>query len=323
MQRRSFIGLLCGAAAWPAVAHAQTPPRRIGVVLAAEERDPEMQARLSAFQDALRSLGWTIGGNAQMDIRWFGGSSERAEAHAREIVALSPDVIVANATVGIEAVLKATRSVPTVFVAVGNPVGSGFVPSMSRPGGNVTGFSAFEPEMAGRWIQVLKELAPETRHVSVLSYPGYEFLWEKAEAAAGTLAVSATMTMARNDGEIEQVIAATAARPGGALIVLPAPVFRSSRELVARLAASHKLPAMYPFRYYVASGGLMSYGFDAVDIFKRASLYVDRILKGEKPGDLPVQAPIKFEMVINLKAARELGLNVPLTLLAQADEVLE
>lgn len=282
-----------------------------------------MRARLTAFQEAMRTLGWTIGGNVQMDVRWFGGSSERAEAHAREIAALGPDVIVANATVGIEAVLKTTRSVPTLFLIVGNPVGSGFVPSMSRPGGNVTGFSAFEPEIVGRWIQVLKEIAPDTRHVSVLSYPGYEFLWEKAEAAAAAMSVAATMMPAYNATEIEQVIATAAARPGGALIVLPAPMFSSNRELLARLAASHRLPAVYPFRYFVTAGGLMSYGFDTVDIFKRASGYVDRILRGEKPGDLPVQAPTKFELVINLKAARALGLNVSPAMLAQADEVIE
>ena len=322
MQRRKFIGLLCGAMTWPIPARSQTL-RRVGVLLASDERDPEMQSRLSAFQGAMQALGWTVGGNVQMDVRWFGGSSERAEVHAREIVALGPDVMVANATVGIQAVLKATRSVPTVFVAVGNPVGTGIVASMSRPGANVTGFSAFEPEITGRWIQTIKEIAPGTRHIGVLSYPGYEFLWEQAEAAAAALSVAITTTTAHNAAEIEQVIATTAGRPGGALIVVPAPVFAANRELVARLALSRKLPAVYPFRYYVTAGGLMSYGFDAVDLFKRASGYVDRILKGESPGDLPVQAPTKFELVINLRTARALGIDVPSTMLAQADEVVE
>lgn len=322
VRRREFIGLVGGAAAWPAVAQAQTV-RRVGIMLSSEQDDPEMRARSTAFETAMQALGWINGSNVQIDARWFGGSSERAEAHARDLVALGPDVIVVNATVGIQAVLKTTRSVPTVFVSVGNPVGSGFVPSMSRPGGNVTGFSAFEPEIAGRWMQVLKEIAPSTRHIRVLSYPGYEFLWEQAEAAAAAMSVAVSITPTHNTREIEQVIAETAGRSGGALIVLPAPVYASNRELVARLAASRGLPAVYPFRYYVAAGGLMSYGFDAVDLFKRASGYVDRILKGEKPGDLPVQAPTKFELVINMKAARALGLNVPPAMLAQADEVME
>jgi putative ABC transport system substrate-binding protein len=217
MQRRRLIGLIGGAVVWPVMARAQSKrTRRVGVLLASNERDPEMQARLSAFQAALRALGWTIGDNVEMDVRWFGGSSERAEEYAREIAALAPDIIVANATVGIQAVLKTTRNVPTVFVTVGNPVDSGFVASMSRPGANVTGFSAFEPEITGRWIQLLKEVAPRTRHIGVLSYPGYEFLWEKAEAAAAALSVTVTRTVANNAAEIEQVMAAIAGRPDGA-----------------------------------------------------------------------------------------------------------
>lgn len=322
MRRRVFIAVLCGAAAWPIAARAQAV-RRIGILMASEERDPEMRARVTAFQDAMRALGWTEGSNVRMDIRWSGGSSERAETYAKEIAALNPDVIVAHATVGIEAVLKTTRGVPTVFLAVGNPVGTGVVPGMSQPGANVTGFSAFEPEITGRWMQVLKEIAPGTQHIGILSYPGYEFLLEKAEAAAAAFSVAVQITTVRNAAEIEQAVAAIGARPGGALIVLPAPVLASNRELLARLAASQRLPAVYPFRFYVASGGLMSYGFDVVDIFKRGARYVDRVLRGEKPGDLPVQAPTKFELVINLKAARALGLRVSEAMLAQADEVLE
>jgi putative ABC transport system substrate-binding protein len=206
---------------------------------------------------------------------------------------------------------------------VGNPVGSGYVASMSRPGANVTGFSAFEPEITGKWMQVLQETAPATRHVTFLTYPGYEFLWHGAEAAAAALGLAVSQATAHNPAEIERAISSTASRPGGALIVMPAPVFATNRELIARLAASHKLPALYPFRYYAVIGGLISYGMDAVDIFRRASLYVDRILKGENPGDLPIQAPTKFELVINLKTAKALGLTVPVTLLARADEVIE
>ena len=326
MKRREFITALGGAAvAWPIAARGQRPEqtRRIGVLMASEERDPEMQARLAAFQQALRTLGWTDGDNLRIDLRWFGGSSERAEHYAKEIAAFAPDVIVANATVGIEAVLKTTRSIPTVFVLVGNPVGSGYVASMSRPGANVTGFSAFEPEITGKWMQVLKEIAPATRQVAFLFYPGYEFLWHGAEAAAAALGLAVSRATSHNAAEIERAISTIARRPDGALIVMPAPVFATNRELIARLTASHQLPAVYPFRYYATVGGLMSYGMDAVDIFRRASLYVDRILKGENPGDLPIQAPTKFELVINLKTAKALGLTVPVTLLARADEVIE
>jgi putative tryptophan/tyrosine transport system substrate-binding protein len=325
MRRREFIMLLSGATAWPIVARAQQPeqPRRIGVLLASGAGDPEMQARLAALQQDLRTLGWTDGDNLRIDLRWFGGSSERAEQQAKEIAALAPDVIVANATVGIEAVLKTTRSIPTVFVMVGNPVGSGYVASMSRPGANVTGFSAFEPEITGKWMQVLQEIAPATKHVTFLIYPGYEFLWHGAEAAAGALGLSVSQATAHNAAEIERAIASAASRPDAALIVMPTPVFATNRELIARLTASHQLPALYPFRYYAAAGGLISYGMDAVDIFRRASQYVDRILKGENPGDLPIQAPTKFELVINLKTAKALGLTVPVTLLARADEVIE
>jgi putative ABC transport system substrate-binding protein len=225
--------------------------------------------------------------------------------------------------VGIEAVLKATRSIPTVFVMVGNPVGSGYVTSLARPGGNVTGFSAFEPEIIGKWMQVLKEIAPATKHVAVLFYPGYEFLWPGAAPAAAALGLEVMQATCRNAAEIERAISELARRPNGALVVLPTPLFAVNRNLIIRLAALHRLPAVYPFRYYATVGGLMSYGIDATDIFKRASLYVDRILKGENPGDLPVQAPTKFELAINLKTAKTLGLNVPLSLLGRADEVIE
>jgi putative ABC transport system substrate-binding protein len=324
MRRREFLGILASAAYPPTVRAQQSERiRRIAVLMSSGENDPEMQARVAALRQALRTLGWIEGQTIRIDLRWFGGSAERAEQHAKEIVSLAPDVIVANATVGIEAVLKTTRSVPTVFVMVGNPVGSGYVASMASPGANVTGFSAFEPEMIGKWIEVLKEIAPATRQVAVLFFPGYEFLWQGAEAAASALGVAVTQAIARNPAEIEQAVSAIANRPGGALITLPAPVFASNRQSITRLAASHKLPAVYPFRYYVAAGGLMSYGMDAIDIFGRASQYVDRLLKGERPGDLPVQAPTKFELVINVKAARAIGIEVPPTLLARADEVIE
>lgn len=293
------------------------------MLLASGPSDPEMQARLAAFQKQLGALGWTEGDNVQIELRWFGGDAARAQRFAKEFVDLSPEVIVANGTPGIDAVRDATHSVPTVFVMVGNPVGSGYVASLAHPGGNITGFSAFEPAIAGKWMETLKEIAPATKRVTVLFYPGYEFLWRGAEAAAPALKVEVTQALCQNAAEIETALTALAGDRADALVVLPTPLFASNREPIVRLAATHKVPAVYPFRYYATAGGLMSYGIDAVDVFRRASLYVDRILKGENPSDLPVQAPTKFELVINLKTAKSLGLTIPPTLLAIADEVIE
>jgi len=232
-------------------------------------------------------------------------------------------VIVANGTPGIEAVRNVTRSIPTVFVMVGNPVGSGYVASLAHPGGNVTGFSAFEPAIVSKWIQTLKEIAPATKRVTVLFYPDYEFLWRGAEAGGAALGIEVTQASCQSKAEIERALTMLAGRRGDALVVLPTPLFASNRQLIIQLAATHDFPAVYPFRYYATAGGLMSYGIDAVDVFRRASLYVDRILKGENPSDLPVQAPTKFELVINLKTAKALGLIVPPSVLATADEVIE
>ena len=232
-------------------------------------------------------------------------------------------MIVANGTPGIEAVRNVTRSIPTVFVMVGNPVGSGYVASLAHPGGNVTGFSAFEPAIVSKWIQTLKEIAPATKRVTVLFYPDYEFLWRGAEAGGAALGIEVTQASCQSKAEIERALTMLAGRRGDALVVLPTPLFASNRQLIIQLAATHDFPAVYPFRYYATAGGLMSYGIDAVDVFRRASLYVDRILKGENPSDLPVQAPTKFELVINLKTAKALGLIVPPSVLATADEVIE
>jgi putative ABC transport system substrate-binding protein len=326
MRRREFIALVGSAANCLTVrAHAQQPGRirRIGVLMGSEASDPEMQARLGIFEDGLRATGWVKGSNVQIDWRWYGGSSERAAQYAAEIASLRPDVIVVNATVGVEAVRKITQIIPTVFVMVGNPVGSGYVASMSRPGANLTGFSAFEPEIAGKWMQLITEIAPATKHVTVLSHPGYEFLWNGAEAAAAALGLAVAQVTCQNASEIEGAISALGGRLGAGFVVLPAPVFSANREMISRLAIIHKLPAVYPFRYYAAVGGLMAYGIASADVFRRAPSYVDRILKGENPGDLPVQAPTKFELVINLKTAKALGLTVPSSLLGLADEVIE
>jgi putative ABC transport system substrate-binding protein len=326
MRRREFISLVgSGAASWPLLARAQQPGqiKRIGLLMGSSASDPENRARLAGFEGGMRALGWKEGENILTEKRWFGGSSERATQFAKEIVALNPDVIVANGTVGIEAVLGVTRTIPTVFVLVGDPVGSGYVASLARPGGNVTGFSAFEPEIAGKWMQMVKEIAPASRHVTVLFYPGYEFLWQGAEAASGALGLEVTQGTCRDAAEIETAIAAAATSPGGALVVLPTPLFGLNREQIIRSAASHALPAVYPYRYFATAGGLAAYGIDTVDLFQRASLYVNRILKGENPGDLPVQEPTKFRLIVNLKTARTLSLTLPPTMLARADEVIE
>ena len=291
--------------------------------MGAGENDPETLSRMTVFTARLRQLGWTDGDNIQIILRSYQGKFDRATRYAKEIVEHAPDLIIANGTVGIEAARNATRSIPIVFALIGNPVGTGVVASMSHPGGNITGFSAFEPEIVGKWMQALKELAPATGHVTILFYPGYEFLWQGAEAPAATLGLDVTKATCRDAAAIEQTISALANRPGSAFIVLPTPLFALNRALIVRLAATHRVPAVYPFRYFVQVGGLMSYGIDGVDIFRRAAQYVDRILRGEKPGDLPVQGPTKFELVINLKTAKALGLTVPPTMLARADEVIE
>jgi putative ABC transport system substrate-binding protein len=326
MRRRDVITLLGGAALyWPLAAHAQQTERvqRIGVLIPSHEHDPEMQARVAAVRSQLRELGWREGDNLHVEWRWFGADAARAQVLADELVKLVPNVILTSSTVGIEAALKATHTIPTVFAMVGNPVGSGYVPSLARPGGHVTGFSAFEPEIAGKWVQIVKEIAPATREVGVLFYHGYEWLWAGAVAAAAPAGIVANRFECRSASDFERAIAAMASRPGTAAIVLPTPAVIQNRDLIIRLTAAHALPAIYPFRYYVRAGGLLSYGLDTVDIYRRAATYVDRILRGERPGDLPVQAPVKFELVINLKTAKGLGLTVTPTLLARSDEVIE
>lgn len=325
MRRREFVGLIGIVGAWSLSARAQDPERmrRIGVIMGSEANDPQMQARIAAFSDGLRKLGWTIGKDIKIDVAWYGGSLERATNDATTFVRDPLDVIVVNGTIGIEAARKVAPGTPTVFAMVGNPVGSGFVDSLARPGGNVTGFSAFEPEIAGKWMQVLKEIVPNIKQIGILFYPGYDFLWQGSEAAAAQLGVKVTQATCRSTAEIERELSAMADQPAVALAVLPAPFFASSRDLIVRLTAAHHLPAVYPFRYFANAGGLMSYGIDAIDVYRRTASYVDRILKGERPADLPVQAPTKYELVINLKTAKALGLVIPPTLLARADEVIE
>jgi putative ABC transport system substrate-binding protein len=280
-----------------------------------------------AARRALQELGWEDGRNVRIDYCWGAGDPERARIAAIELVSLAPEVILANGTPATAALQRATRSIPVVFVVVVDPVGAGFVQSLARPGANLTGFSTFEPEIGGKWLELLKEITPGLRRVAGVwdsGFPGFAAIWRVIESLAPTFALEATSVVLRDPGDdIESAIAAFAQEPGGGLIVLPTAINNLLRERISSLAARHRLPAVYGFRLYAASGGLMSYGFDPLDLFRRGASYVDRILKGEHPAALPVQAPTKFELVVNLKTAKALGLTVPLSLLARCDEVIE
>ena len=329
MRRRQFITLLGGAAvAWPVAARAQQLERmrRIGVLMSLAEDDPEDRPRRAAFQQALRELGWSEGGNLRIDYRWFGGDPVRARAMAKELVDLQPDLIVATATSGLAALALQMRAIPIVFVAVSDPVGQGFVASLARPGGNATGLTFFEFSVAGKMLETLKQIAPAVSRVALAFNPDNlsnpPFL-RAIEAAAHALAVELTRAPMRDGGEIEAAIAAAARHGGSGLLFLPDPFTNAHRDLIVGLVARHRLPAMYFLRSFVAAGGLISYGVDVIDLFRRAAPYVERILRGAKPADLPVQQPTKFELAINLKSAKALGLEVPPMLLARADEVIE
>jgi putative tryptophan/tyrosine transport system substrate-binding protein len=327
MRRRDFITLLGGAAAaWPLAAQAQQGMRRVAVVLGFAEGDQEGQARLTAFVETLARLGWTDGRNVRLDIRWAGGNIARYKALAMDVVASSPDVIAAMTNPFVTQLQPLTTTIPIVFIQVSNSVGIGFVNNIARPGGNITGFENFEPEIGGKWLALLKEAAPATTRVGVLLDPentSLAALRQAIEAAAPRLGVQAAALGVHNAGEIEHGVATFAEQPNGGLIVLANPLTIQNRDLIILLAARYRFPAIYMFRYFATSGGLIAYGTNQLDQWRGAAGYVDRILKGEKPGDLPVQAPSKYELVINLKAARAIGLDLPATLLARADEVIE
>jgi putative ABC transport system substrate-binding protein len=328
MNRRSFIAALGVAAAWPLAARAQQPDqmRRIGVLLPAAADDPEWQARVGAFLQALALLGWTIGRNMRIDTRWAGANAAEIRRHAAELVALAPDVILAGGTTPAVPLLQATHTVPIVFTLGVDPVGAGFVDSLARPGGNATGFMAFEYSLAGKWLELLKQIAPGVTRVAILrdaTQAAATSMFAAMQAVAPSLGVEIIPVNMRNAGEIEQSVKTFARSPNGGLIPVSSATAVRHRELILTLAARHKLPAVYWERFFVVAGGLMSYGPDLVEQFQQAAGYVDRILKGEKPADLPVQTPTKFQLVINLKTARSLGLDVPPTLLARADEVIE
>ena len=327
MRRRKFISLIGGATiAWPLAARAQQPDRvrRVGVLMGIAD-DFEGQARIAVFRQALQALGWSEGRNVQFIYRWSGGDVVHARQFAKELLDLRSDVILANSTPIATAVRETTRTTPTVFVQVSDPVTAGVVQSLARPGGNLTGFTNFEPSMASKWLELVKGIAPNITRVAYLFNPNTApLLYARAvETAAPLLSIKPFAAELRNADEMEGVIEQFAREPNGALLVLPDLFTATNRQSIIALAARHRLPAVYPFRYFVASGGLMSYGTETLETYRQAAAYVARVLKGENPGDLPVQAPSKYELVVNLKTARALGLDVPPTLRARADEVIE
>jgi len=328
MRRREFIAGLGSAAAWPLAAHAQQREqmRRIGVLLPAAADDPVYQAWVGAFLQGLALLGWTIGRNVRIDTRWAGANPADFRGHAAELAALAPDVILAHGAATVGPLLQATRTVPIVFPVVGDPVAAGFVDSLARPGGNATGFMAFEYSIGGKWLELLKQIAPGVTRAPILrdpTQPAGTGQFGAIQAAAPSLRVEVNPVNVRDAGEIERAVAAFARAPNGGLIVTASAAATLHRDLIITLAARHKLPAVYSERSFVAAGGLISYGADYIDQYRKAAGYVDRILKGEKPADLPVQAPTKYETVLNLKTAKALGLDVPAIVLTRADEVIE
>jgi putative ABC transport system substrate-binding protein len=326
--RRQFLTLLGSAATWPLAARAQQPERmkRIGVLMSLAADDPEGQARLAAFLQGLQELGWSDGRNVRIDTRWTTGNANDFRRYAVELVALAPDVILAPGSAAVGALLQETRAVPIVFVHVVDPVGAGYVASLARPGGNATGFLQFEYGISGKWLELLKQIAPGVTRAAVLRDPALTSgigQFGAIQSAAPAIGLEVTPVNVRDFGEIERAVTTFARSLNGGLIVTGGPLQTVHRDLIVALAARHKLPAVYFERYFVMGGGLISYGPDLVDQYRRAAGYVDRILKGEKPADLPVQAPTKFELVINLKTAKALGFTIPQTLLATADEVIE
>jgi putative tryptophan/tyrosine transport system substrate-binding protein len=329
IRRREFIVTLSGAAAWPLAARAQQAGervRRIGVLMPLAADDPVAQGRNAAFLQGLQQLDWTVGQNIQIEYRWSGGNDDVTRRYAAELAALEPEVILASGSAATGPLLQATRTVPIVFAVVADPVGAGFVDSLARPGGNATGFTPFEYGLGGKWLELLKEIAPSVTRAAVLRDPaitGGIGQWGAVQTAAPSFGVEVRPVGVRDADEIERAVSAFARSPNGGLIVTGSALSNVHRQLIITLAARHKLPAVYFERFFITAGGLISYGPDFLDQYRRAAGYVDRILKGEKPADLPVQAPTKYETILNLKTAKMLGLEVPATLFARADEVIE
>jgi len=328
VKRRVFITLLGGAAAWPLAARSQEGERmrRVGVLMPAAADDADFQARVGAFLQGLAQSGWTIGRNVRIDTRWAGGKADDIRRHAAELAALAPDVILAHGTSTLAPLQQTTRTVPIVFTALSDPVAAGFVGSLARPGGNATGFMNFEFSLSGKWLELLKQIAPDVTRVAVLRDPAISAgigLFSAIQSAAQSLRMDVSPVNMHDAVEIERAVAAFARSPNGGLILTGSGLANVHRDLIITLAARHKLPAVYYERSFITAGGLVSYGANYIDQYRRAAVYVDRVLKGEKPADLPVQAPTKYELVINLKTAKALSLDVPSTVLARADEVIE
>jgi putative ABC transport system substrate-binding protein len=329
VKRRTFITLLGGAAAgWPLAARAQQADRvrRIGVLAGLSENDPEITSRLAAFRRGLERRGWTEGRNVRIDARFAAGSAKQYRPLAKELVALQPDVILAHTTPVVEVLRQESRAIPIVFVTVSDPIGSGFVASLARPGGNLTGMLFYEASITGKWLALLKEIAPRLVRAAFIANPKttvYDYFLRSAAALAPSLAIELVPSRVETAADIERAIVAFARVPDGGLFLPPDSTTILQRDLIIELAARHRLPAVYTASFFVAAGGLTSYGIDQVDMFRQAASYVDRILRGDKPADLPVQAPTKYETAVNLKTAKALGLTVPPGLLVAADEVIE
>jgi putative ABC transport system substrate-binding protein len=331
MKRREFIALVGSTATWPLAARAQQPSgmRRIGVLLGNAESDPQAAAALAKFTKALQDLGWNVGRNIAIDYRWAAADVGRMTTFAKELVALKPDLIVGQTTPVIEALQRETKTVPIVFVVVSDPVGSGFVNSLPRPGGNITGFINVESSLSGKWIELLKEVVPHLSRAALLfnpeTAPFFNYFLQPFESAARASAIDPTTATVHTPGDIERIFAELGARQDTGVVVL-VDVFtakRSTLDVIITAAARNRVPTIYPYRYMVAAGGLVSYGVDITDLFRRAGDYVDRILKGANPADLPVQLPTVFELAVNLKTAKSLGITIPGTVIARADEVIE
>ena len=333
MNRREVMRWLVGAAGLAAARPvlAQVPRRdrirRVAILSISGQSDPDGRARLSAFLNAMKSMGWIDGRNIQYEYRWGASNAGRAAALAAELIASAPEVILVNGTPGVSALQKATRTIPVVFVVVTDPVGAGFVQSQARPGANITGFSTFEPEIGGKWLELLKGIAPEIRRVAGIldpQFPGFARVWNAVEAAAARSRIELTALPLRVAGDnIESAVGQFANGSAAGLIALPTAVNNTARTRLIALSAKHRLPAVYPFRHYAVEGGLMAYGFQPVDLWRRSASYVDRILKGEMPADLPVQSPTTYELVINRRTAKNIGLSVPKAMLVQADELID
>ena len=328
MRRREFIALLGGTAiAWPvrAIAQATEKLRRIGVLMGITAIDPDAQPRVATFQKQLQELGWSEQ-NIRIDYRWVSDDAERLLADVRDLVRLAPDLLVADTTAALTALRPEAREIPVVFLRVSDPVGAGFIGSLARPGGNITGITNFEFPMGGKWLELLKEIAPRTVRITVLLHPAmtaHAGLWQTIETAAPTFSVEARQVPVRDSVELQPAIVLTASEPNSGVIVLPDALVEINRGLIIELAMRHHLPVIYPLRHYAAAGGLIAYGPEALDLYRQAAVSVDRILRGASPADLPIQHPRKFELAINLKTAKALGLTVPPSVLARADEVIE